>query len=131
VAGLELHGREIHLKAAAERYLIRYIPKDRTTVLQRLAEAREELAAFEASLQAKRDRSPSWNVTPSGMTTFSVSAMICPGQTKAATASATELQTSAFPSPVTRLPMLTGSAWSTAAQGTSAQCFRKTKSCRL
>jgi hypothetical protein len=31
----------------AERHLMRYIPKDRTEVLQRLAEAREEYAADE------------------------------------------------------------------------------------
>lgn len=55
VADTEFRCREVQLTPAAEQYLIRYIPKDRTTVLQRLAEAREKLAAFEAALQAKRD----------------------------------------------------------------------------
>jgi len=55
VANLALHGEDIHLRPAANRYLIRYIPKDRTTVLQRLDGAREDLAAFETSLQAKKD----------------------------------------------------------------------------
>jgi len=55
VARLALNGEDIHLQPAAEQYLIRYIPKDRTTVLQRLAEAREDLATFETSLQAKKD----------------------------------------------------------------------------
>lgn len=42
---------------AAERYLLRYIPNDRATVLQHLAEGRAELAGFdEASLQGKRNR---------------------------------------------------------------------------
>lgn len=56
VADLELHGREMHLHPAAERHLINYIPKDRTSVLHSLAAARVELDGFEASLQAKRDR---------------------------------------------------------------------------
>lgn len=55
VANLELHGEDIRLAPAAEQYMIRYIPKDRTTVLQRLTEAREDLASFEASLEEKVD----------------------------------------------------------------------------
>ena len=55
VANVALHGEDIQLAPEAERYLMRYIPKDRTTVLQRLAEAREDLAAFESSLQSKKD----------------------------------------------------------------------------
>lgn len=55
VANVALHGEDIHLAPEAERYLMRFIPKDRTTVLQRLAEAREGLATFEASLQEKKD----------------------------------------------------------------------------
>lgn len=54
-AHLDLSGEDIRLGPTAERYLIRYIPKDRTAVLQRLAEAHEDLAAFDASLQAKKD----------------------------------------------------------------------------
>lgn len=56
VAQLTLHGQDLHLAPAAERYLIRYIPKDRATVLQRLAEARQDLATFEASLQERKER---------------------------------------------------------------------------
>ncbi|MBG0738752.1 hypothetical protein IV500_04875 [Paeniglutamicibacter antarcticus] len=56
VSNLELHGDDVRKASAAERYLIRYIPKDRTAVLQRLVEAREELVTFEASLQEKKDR---------------------------------------------------------------------------
>lgn len=56
VAQLALHGEDLHLAAAAERHLIRYIPKDRTTVLQNLAEARQDVVTFEASLQEKKDR---------------------------------------------------------------------------
>jgi hypothetical protein len=55
VENLQRTGQDLPLAPAAERYLIRYIPKDRTTVLQNLAEARVELAMFEASLQAKKD----------------------------------------------------------------------------
>lgn len=55
VAHRALNGEDIRLEPAAERHPIRYIPKERTTVLQRLAEARDDLATFEASLQAKHD----------------------------------------------------------------------------
>lgn len=55
VANIALHGEDIRLAPEAERHLMRYIPKDRTTVLQRLAEARHDLITFEASLQAKKD----------------------------------------------------------------------------
>ncbi len=48
-------GDDIDLAPAANRYLIRFLPKDRSTVLERLAEAREDLAAYETSLQAKKD----------------------------------------------------------------------------
>lgn len=50
-----LHGEARALAPKAERHLISYVPRDRSTVLERLAEAREELDNFEASLQAKRD----------------------------------------------------------------------------
>jgi hypothetical protein len=56
VANLELYGKDIVLAAGPERHLINYIPKDRSAVLQRLGEAQEDLANFEASLQEKKDR---------------------------------------------------------------------------
>jgi hypothetical protein len=54
-AALHGDGEAKILAPKAERYLINYIPRDRSAVLERLAEAREELDNFEASLQAKRD----------------------------------------------------------------------------
>jgi len=50
-----LHGEAKELPPKVEQFLIKYIAKDRSTVLQRLAEAREEMENFEASRQAKRD----------------------------------------------------------------------------
>lgn len=55
IVDVALRGEAKVLAPKAERYLVNYIPRDRSTVLERLAEAREDLDDFEASLQAKRD----------------------------------------------------------------------------
>lgn len=51
-----LHGESKPLNPKAEKWLINYVARDRTPVRLNLEEARWELANFEASLQAKRDR---------------------------------------------------------------------------
>lgn len=51
---LQRTGDDIDLAPAANSYLIHFLPADRTRVLHNLAEAREDLASFEASLQAKK-----------------------------------------------------------------------------
>lgn len=56
VEHLQRTGDDIDLAPAANRYLIHFLPKDRSAVLQNLTGAREELATFEASLQEKKDR---------------------------------------------------------------------------
>jgi hypothetical protein len=56
VEHLQRTGEETVFAPHIERYLIGMLPEDRTRVLQDLAEAREELDTFEASLQAKKDR---------------------------------------------------------------------------
>jgi hypothetical protein len=53
---LALHGDRRDIGPEAAKALIRYIPKDRTTVRLDLEEARWDLDKFEASLQAKKDR---------------------------------------------------------------------------
>jgi hypothetical protein len=55
VANLGLRGVDIHFSDAAERYLIRHLPKNRTDLLLRLDDARKDLTTFEASLQEKKD----------------------------------------------------------------------------
>lgn len=53
---LALRGEHRDPGPNASAAILRYIPKDRTQVRLNLEEARWELANFEASLQAKRDR---------------------------------------------------------------------------
>lgn len=55
VEQLRRTGKDIELDPAAERYLLRSVVQDRSTLLHRLDEARADLAAFESSLQAKKD----------------------------------------------------------------------------
>lgn len=55
IADATLHGEAKALDPKAERFLIRYVAKERSAVLSRLEWAREDLASFDASLQAKRD----------------------------------------------------------------------------
>lgn len=56
VEHLQRTGEDIHLAQAANQYLIHFLPTDRTRALQNLADARNDLATFEASLQVKKDR---------------------------------------------------------------------------
>jgi hypothetical protein len=56
VENLQRTGQDTVFAPHIERYLLNTLPDERSRVLQDLAEAREELENFEASLQAKKDR---------------------------------------------------------------------------
>ncbi|WP_139187284.1 hypothetical protein [Pseudarthrobacter chlorophenolicus] len=55
VEHLQRTGEDTVFAPAVERQLLRFVIKDRSDLLHRLDEAREDLASFEKSLQAKKD----------------------------------------------------------------------------
>jgi hypothetical protein len=56
VENLQRTGEDTVFAPHVERFLLNMLPDERSRVLLDLAEARQELASFEASLQAKKDR---------------------------------------------------------------------------
>ncbi|MDJ0354468.1 hypothetical protein [Pseudarthrobacter sp. PH31-O2] len=116
------NGEDIQLEPAANQYLIHYIPKDRSTVLDRLTEARKDLATFEASLQAKEDLVAKLEPDASRHIICSASVMTCPVQISAVTVCACVLPMSGCPCPAIPSPTPTHPVRNTAPRNKGGAC---------